>query len=136
MIPVINTSLQNTSDVEFEDNTYAILATDDEENYRVSGYVDNINAVKQAIYLILGCERYKFPIYSWDYGVELVDLFGKPIPYVKSEVKRRIIEALIQDNRINDVVDFQFESNKSKLHVTFTVITIYGTVNSEIEVNV
>jgi hypothetical protein len=103
---------------------------------RISGYTDDLDAVIQAIYLILNTERYKHIIYSWDYGVELVDLFGKPMPYVMSELPRRIKEALIQDNRISDVIDFEFEPKRNKLFTTFVVITNLGNVNVELEVTV
>ena len=101
---------------------------------RINGYIDGIDAIIQAIYLILNTERYKYVIYSWDYGVELVDLFGRPMPYVMSELPRRIKEALIQDNRISDVVDFEFEVNHHKLFTTFNVITNIGKVSAELEV--
>ena len=103
---------------------------------RLYGYIDDLEAVKQAIYLILSTERYRYPIYSWDYGVELVDLIGKPMPYVMSELPRRISEALTQDNRIDSVVDFKFEKNGKKLHVTFTVVSSIGNIPTELEVDV
>lgn len=103
---------------------------------RISGYVDDVDAVKQAIYLILNTERYKHLIYSWDYGVELLDLFGKPMPYVMSELPRRIKEALTQDNRIDDVKDFEFEQHGNKLHTTFTVVSNVGNIPTELEVEV
>lgn len=101
-----------------------------------NSYIDELDAVKQAIYLILSTERYEFPIYSWDYGVELIDLYGKPMPYVMSELPRRITEALTQDNRIDDVIDFEFEKNGKKLHTTFTVVTNAGNVYTGLEVDV
>jgi phage baseplate assembly protein W len=103
---------------------------------RISGYTDGLDAIKQAIYLILNTERYGFIIYSWDYGVELVDLIGKPMPYVKSELPRRIKDALVQDDRIDDVVDFEFEQHGKKLHTTFTVITNIGNISTTLEVDV
>ena len=109
----------------------APLATD-----RINGYIDDLDAVKQAIYLILSTERYQYIIYSWDYGVELLDLIGKPMPYVQSELPRRIKEALIQDDRINDVIDFEFEKHGKKLHTTFTVISNVGNISTELEVEV
>ena len=59
----------------------------------------------QAVYLILNVERYAFPIYSRDYGSELSDLIGTPRDYAISEIKRRITEALTQDDRITSVDD-------------------------------
>ena len=90
----------------------------------------------QAIHLILSTERYKYNIYSWDYGVELIDLFGKPMPYVMSELPRRITEALTQDNRIDNVTNFEFEQKGKQLHTTFTVVTTAGNVSTALEVTV
>lgn len=103
---------------------------------KVSGYTDGIDALKQTIYFILGTERYEYLIYSWDYGIELQDLFGKPIPYVIAEIKRRITEALTMDDRITDVVDFQFERNREVLHVTFSVVSTLGNIPTELEVDI
>lgn len=103
---------------------------------RVVGYTDGLDAVIQAIYLILSTERYKYNIYSWDYGVELIDLFGKPMPYVMSELPRRITEALTQDNRIDNVTNFEFEQKGKQLHTTFTVVTTAGNVSTALEVTV
>lgn len=49
------------------------------EDNSVQGYTDKLNAVKQAVFKILNTERYKYIMYSWNYGVELEDLFGEPI---------------------------------------------------------
>lgn len=103
---------------------------------KVSGYTDGIEALKQTIYFILGTERYEYLIYSWDYGIELQDLFGKPMPYVIAEIKRRITEALTMDDRITDVVDFQFERNREVLHVTFSVVSTLGNIPTELEVDI
>lgn len=111
-------------------NTYKI----DTDKEKIKGYVDELEAVKQAIYKIINTERYKYLIYSWDYGIELADLFGEPIPYVYSEVKRRIEEALTQDDRIDSVDAFSFENKKGVVSATFTAHTIYGDVEEELEV--
>lgn len=103
----------------------------DEE--RVDGTIRNeLEAVEQAVYKILNTERYKHIIYSWNYGVELEDLFGKPIPYVLPEIPRRIKEALIQDDRIEDVTGFDLTYNKNgEVLAKFTVVTIYGDLEVE-----
>ena len=95
---------------------------------RIKGFVDGRAAMPQAIYKILTTERYKYAIYSWNYGVELSDLIGQPIPYVYAELERRITEALVQDDRIVSVVDFQFENQDGNVSTTFTVNTLYGAV--------
>lgn len=128
MIPAVNDDLQ--SDFEFEDETSNTYKMNLNES-TIAGYVDEREAMVQAIYLILNIERYEYLIYSWDYGVELTDLFGQPIPFVLPELKRRITEALMQDTRITGVDDFSFDTNKGKVHVSFTVNTIFGEIEAE-----
>ena len=72
----------------------------------VRNYTDNIEAMKQAVFLILNIERYKHVIYSWDYGIELADLFGRAISYAYPVAKQRIKEALEWDDRIENVDSF------------------------------
>lgn len=102
---------------------------------RCYGSVDGIEALKQAIFLMFAIERYEHVIYSWNIGIETKDLIGMPYDYVCSELKRRIPDGLLQDDRINDVADFVFERNKKKLHVTFTVYSIFGEFGVEREVD-
>lgn len=152
MIPNIPILTQEITEIVYPSRTYKVefaeniqrnqgllrveVNPDEEKLDRINGYIDGLDAVAQTIYFILGTERYEYIIYSWDYGVELVDLFGQPMPYVMSELPRRIKEALTQDDRIDDVVDFEFEVNKSKLHTTFKVITNAGNIAVEMEVAV
>lgn len=109
----------------------------DSETMTLEGTVDGIDSVKQAILCILNTERYEYLIYSWNYGVELVELLGEPISYAVPELKRRIAEALEQDDRINGIRDFQFDiSNQGTVLVSFIVETIFGTSGIEKEVSV
>lgn len=111
-------------------NTFFI----DFEKGRIYGFVDEKEAVKQAIMLILNTERYKFLIYSWNYGVELEELIGTHPDIVEDEVERLISEALLQDDRITAVYDFEFSRNKDTLLVSFKVDSIYGDIGIETEV--
>lgn len=132
MIPsleILNTTLE---EVDIPTNTHKIIYDKD----RVNGYTDGLEAMRQAIYLILNVERYAFIIYSWDYGVEFVDLIGTDSVTAIPEIKRRIREALLQDDRILSVDGFEFSVNKKKVKCQFTVTTIFGDVESEVEVNI
>lgn len=106
--------------------------------YRIEpGRVDGIDALKQTIYKILMTERYRYPIYSWNYGIELEELIGKPMSYVRPELERRIREALLVDDRIKAIDTFSFlEVEKNSLEVTFVVHSIFGDVEVKKEVNV
>ena len=103
---------------------------------RLVGSCDGLEAIKQAVYLILNVERYRYVIYSSNYGVEFDDLLGKPVPYVLPELKRRIEEALTQDDRITSVDGFEFKTKKDTVHCTFTVHSIFGNFVSESVVNI
>ena len=94
----------------------------------VRGYTDYQEAMKQAIYKILNTERYQYVMYSWNYGIELLDLYG--------ELERRITEALTWDDRIKSVDNFEFNiSKKGEILVTFTAHTVFGDVVAEKVVN-
>lgn len=105
------------------------------ENY-INGSVSDLSAIQQVIYKILNTNRYSYPIYSWNYGVELVDLFGMPIEFVCAELERRISEALTHDERIISVSDFVFDTSSIKkiVLVSFFVETIFGKVSHSTEV--
>jgi len=100
----------------------------------IVGFCDDRKAIEQAIYLILNTERFEWVIYSWNYGSELQNLFGKPIPYVVSEIQRRIKEALLQDDRINGVDNFSVKRDGNKLLIAFDVSTIKGVISASREV--
>ena len=110
----------------------------DIEGERIVGTTtDELTAVKQAIYKILNTERYRYLIYSWNYGVELADLFGKPIAYVLPEIPRRIKEALVADDRIIDATAFELSHDKrGNVLAKFKVITIFGNFDVGKEVRI
>lgn len=104
------------------------------ETQSIIGTIENIDAVAQAVYLILNVERYEWMIYSWNYGVELRHLIGRPVDFCIPEIERCIREALLQDDRIISVEDFRFQVKKNIIHTTFTVVSIYGSMIAEKEV--
>ncbi len=98
--------------------------------------IDEIESLKQAIFLMLSTARYKHIIYSWRYGGEFVGLIGKDMDYIKLELKRRIKEALTIDDRVKSATDFKFEHNDDDLLVSFTVNSIYGQIKANKAVTV
>lgn len=106
------------------------------ESNLIRGYTDGQEAMKQAIYKILNTERYQYVMYSWNYGIESLDLYGEPVSYVCPELERRIREALTWDDRIQTVDNFEFNiSKKGEILVTFTAHTVFGDVVAEKVVN-
>ena len=108
------------------------------EEETVSGIItDDLEAVRQAVYKILNTERYKHIIYSSNYGVELADLFGKPMPSGIPEIPRRIEEALLVDDRINKVDGFNLKYDKQgNVKCYFVVHSIFGDVEIERSVKI
>ena len=133
MIPSTNKILSANLKVETQPTkTYKMHI----EQNRISGMCDGLEAMKQVVYKILNTERYQHIIYSWNYGIELRDLYGEPITYVCSELQRRITEALVQDDRIKSVDNFEFDlTEKKTVKVIFTVHTIFGELQEEKVVN-
>lgn len=111
------------------------------KNYKIDfqkgvivGFCDDVEALKQAIYIILNTERYEYLIYSDDYGFELNGVIGNDKFLMESELKRRIREALIQDDRIENVDNFTFQYDKDSVDISFTVFSIYGEISLNKEV--
>lgn len=102
--------------------------------HAVSGRIDDLEALKQTIYIILNVEADQFIIYPYNYGVQLLDLIGKPSYYVVAVVPERIKQALKDDERVTDVTDFEFDINKDKIAVNFIVHSIYGDIKEEMVV--
>lgn len=130
MIPKIKTSADITVK-ELPTKTHRMELY--EGNY-ILGFVDSLKAMEQAIYKIIRTERYKYIIYSWNYGIELEDLFGMPVEYCAVELERRISEALLQDNRITAVNGFEFDTESERgtvLIKKFVAETVFG----EIQIN-
>lgn len=106
------------------------------EKNTISGFCDGIEAMKQTIYCILNTERFEHLIYSWNYGIELKHLIGENTTYVIPELERVIAEALLQDTRITEVNNFEFEINKNTVIAKFNVITNVGEIAIEKAVSI
>ena len=130
MLPELN--LINQLDEQMPSYTYNI----NRNTNRISGYIDDKDAIIQAIYLILQTERYESMIYNWYYGVEFDGLIGKNKDYVTSELQRVIREALTEDDRITEVSDFNITYTDDSALVVFLVQTNIGDITIEWEVNI
>ncbi|MEC0269419.1 DUF2634 domain-containing protein [Paenibacillus anseongense] len=127
MIPtggMTNAALQQSQQ---PSRTYRI----DLKNGRIVGTTDGLEAVKQAVYKILGTERFEYLIYGPDYGSEYGSLIGGNSVLIRSELARRISEALMQDDRITDVQDMKVTITGDSALAEFTVVSQYGSYQTE-----
>ena len=132
MLPESSTNFTEITIREIPSKDYKLKVGDQ----RIQGTCEGFEEMSQVIFKILNTERYHNVIYSWNYGIETVDLYGKPFDYVIPELQRRIKDALVQDDRINDVRDFDFKTTGNKITAYFTVITTLGEVSAEKVVNI
>ncbi|WP_232696184.1 DUF2634 domain-containing protein [Brevibacillus daliensis] len=110
--------------------TYAL----DFGNGSIGGLIEGEEAIRQFIRKAIVTARFRFPIYDDEYGCELEDLIGQdvPIALLNAEIPRVITEALIYDDRIDAVYNFDIQRDGDKLTVSFFVDTADGlTIETE-----
>ena len=116
-----------------------------EEEYKEFGYdfkndrmtgtiVTRKDALKVWVYHTLKTHRYTYSIYDWDYGEDVTDLIGQGYEkgYINSEVERRIKEALMINEKIQRVYDFDISFNEGLLTGKFKIDSIYGEVDIDV----
>lgn len=118
-----------TTDVPETSRTYKTMSD------RIQGFTDELDALQQAIYKVLDTDRYEYAIYSGNYGIDIESLIGKDRDYVQVELKRRIQECLLEDERITRVDNFSFIVTGDSLTCSFAVTSIYGELQITREVN-
>lgn len=133
-LPQINDDMNGSTYSYREPNlTYKI----NEKN--VTGNIDKLESIKQAIYHILMTERYSNPIYSDNYGVELEQYIGKDFGHVIAGIQTTLNDALTQDDRITSVVVNDVSKSDKQQNaclILFTVYTIYGNYDEELTLNI
>ncbi|ASS76810.1 hypothetical protein CIG75_18930 [Tumebacillus algifaecis] len=133
MIPlggVLSAGEETLEETEQPSRTYRI----DWSEKRAIGTVDGIEAVTQSVYKILQTDRFENLIYSSDYGAEYAGLHGNQRQYIQSELRRRIREALLQDDRITGVEAMEFRFGADSVLVEFTVVSTFGNAQIRQEV--
>ncbi len=103
---------------------------------KIDTYIDELDAIKQAVFKMLETGRYQHVIYDFSYGSELNDLIGRDSDYIEMELRRRIRDALTYDDRITDVTNFSFHKEDENVTVSFKVISIEGSFESEVMISV
>ncbi|MBY0128314.1 DUF2634 domain-containing protein [Bacillus subtilis] len=123
--------IEDDSEVIETSQTYKI----DFENGRITNeMITGLEAIRQFVYLSLHTERYAYSVFSHDIGNELQDILADnetTDAYKKMEIPRLIEEALIYDDRVSSVSDFEIEKQGDSFHVSFTVETDEGTLEIE-----
>lgn len=107
----------------------------DHDTQRIVGTVDLLSAVKQAVSVYLNVQRFEWSIFKPYTGSEFSDLLGLPSGYVGAELQRRIQDALLVDDRITGISNFEYTLEENALRAEFTVNSVYGDFETAMEVN-
>ena len=106
----------------------------DRNTMQVSCMDKGLEAVRQAVEIALNVERYRWTIYSTNFGSELNDLVGEDEAYIIAEIPRLVEGALSPDNRVVSVDNYVFQkTDTNSMTVSFTVHTVYGDLVEVIE---
>ncbi len=73
---------------------------------RLRGRGDGWEAVRQAVEIIVSVERYKWQIYTPNFGTDYDGLLGSEPGFAASELKRRLEDAFLPDSRLLGMNDF------------------------------
>lgn len=80
--------------------------------------------------VVLQTPRYRYYVYTWDYGNEFEDLIGQGYTeeYIEAETQRMTEDCLSVNENIQGISDFSVSMENDVLTVSFVVNTIYGDI--------
>ena len=107
-----------------------------QETGRIQGECTDYAAVRQAVEIILNVERFRWQIYRPYSGMQWDGLIGRDSGYVAAELQRRVREALMMDDRVRGISNFSYTAEGDSLTASLTVNTVYGEVQTSVEVNI
>lgn len=119
-------------DLTQSDKTYKAFKIDF-ENKTIGGIVDGKEALEQQVKMVLKTQRYKYPVFSHSFGTDYREVFSEGYQKAMGRLKNALCDSLKFDERIKTVDNFSFERRGTKMIVTFRVVSIYGAIESEIE---
>ena len=90
--------------------------------------VSGSEAVKVWAWLALQSARYRYLIYSWDYGVELESLIGTQFSeeFTEARARKMIEECLMENPNITDISNFRADFSGDTLTLMFDIGTEFG----------
>ncbi len=92
--------------------------------------VTGAEAVLSWTYRALQTPRYRYAVYTWNYGNECESLIGTAFSeeLKQSEAARYVRECLLANLYISDVTGISVKFNDNMLHISCVLETVYGEV--------
>lgn len=90
--------------------------------------VSGIEAIKVWVWLCLQTQRFRFSIYSWNYGCDFEQYIGVALSdeYLSTDARDEIQDALCVSPYITGIENFRADREGDRLTLSFRVATIYG----------
>lgn len=92
-------------------------------------------SVEQFALLALRTPRFEHAIYSDQFGSELLSLIKEQNDvtpaFLSSEIERVVNEAIIYDDRVSDIEDFEVYYQDNNAHISFKIIVMGEVVDIE-----
>ncbi len=103
---------------------------DFETGQLTGGTVEGKEAVKVWIWLALQTPRYRYYIYTWDYGSDFEELIGRGYTeeYIATETQRMTEDCLLVNEHVQGIKEFSVNMEGSTLTISFVADTIYGEI--------
>lgn len=98
--------------------------------------VEGLEVIKVWIWLCMHTERFRHAIYSADYGTSLEQYIGHMLSeeYINTDCESEISDALLINEYIESIEDFEAVRNSDSLNISFRVVTKFGSI--EVDENV
>lgn len=103
-------------------------------NKKCGKVIDKKEALEQWIKIALMTQRYKYPVFSHSFGMDFEKAMEEGYIKAIGIIKNEITESLLCNDRIVEVKDFVFEKKGTSMIVNFKVVSDYGNMNFETEV--
>ena len=121
-------NLEDVVDESLPTNTFLVNAD------QIAGMNDGLEAMRQAVEIILTTKRFNYQIYSSNFGSDFEDLIGEYPDYIESTLPERVRDAFSVDDRILREENYIFTREGDTLLVTFDVVTVFGTFSTGVQI--
>lgn len=140
ILPSFLQSLSDTKTIKEDDSQVVKMPKEygiDFQTGQLTGkIVEGIEAIKVWIWLCLHTERFRHAIYSADYGTSFEQYIGHVLSdeYINTDCESEISDALLINEYIESIEDFEAVKDGEHLRVSFRALTKFG--NTEVDENV
>nr|DAI40048.1 MAG TPA: Protein of unknown function (DUF2634) [Caudoviricetes sp.] len=92
--------------------------------------VEGLEAIKVWIWLCMHTERFRHAIYSSDYGASFEQYIGHVLSdeYINTDCESEVTDALLMNEYIEGIEDFEVVRNSDSLDIKFRVVTKFGSL--------